>query len=283
MFVSERPDYMADWDWERNNAQGIKPDELTIASRKRVSWKCHVCGGQWDTTLKDRRGCPYCNKFKALPGYNDLATTHPDLASQWSYENNSLTPQDVTKGSQKKVFWRCEKGHVWDAQVNSRVAGQGCPFCNNRRVLQGYNDLATTRPDIARDWDYSKNEGITPCNIIAGSKKKIWWKCHICGFEWETTVGNRNRGNGCPSCAHVRVHEGKNDLLSNYPVLSAEWDYDKNTIAPEQVAIYSRKRVAWICPKGHSYQAVVSDRVKGSRCPICSRERLVSFPEKALY
>lgn len=283
MLVSESPEYMADWDWETNSSLGIEPDQITTKSRTRVHWVCHVCGGKWDISLRWRRGCPYCNHFKALPGFNDLETLYPDLAKQWVYEKNgTLTPQDVTVGSQKKVFWRCDQGHVWDAFVRCRVQGQGCPYCNNRRVLTGYNDLATTDPEIAEEWDYQKNTGMTPQTINAGSKKKAWWICKKCGYEWQTAICNRHRGNGCPSCAGVIVRESVSDLQTRFPEIAAEWDIENNDKKPSEVAPYSDYRAAWICPKGHSYKAVVADRVKGNNCPECSRERRVSFPEKAL-
>lgn len=217
------------------------------------------------------------------PGYNDLATTNPELLSDWDYgKNDPLTPQDVTKGSQKKVWWKCTNGHSWFAQVNSRVAGRGCPYCCNRKVLRGYNDLATTRPDLLPDWDYEKNKELNPEEVIAGSKKVVWWKCHKCGYEWRTGIMQRHRGTGCPSCARVRVHKGKTDLLSLHPDLVKEWNFEKNPDSPADIACFSRKKVSWICPKGHEYMSVVSDRVKGNGCPICSRERRVSFPEKAI-
>ena len=283
MMMQDKPDYMIDWDFEENTARGLDPSQISVCSRKRVYWKCHTCGGKWDTVAKERRGCPYCNNFKALPGYNDLATLFPNLAVEWAYDlNGDLFPSNVTRGSQKKVMWRCEKGHTWDAQINSRVAGQGCPYCNNRRVLKGYNDLATVEPEIAAEWHPTKNGDLRPENIISGSKQYAWWKCGVCGYEWRTAIGNRKRGNGCPSCAHVVLVSGKNDVETNYPMLAREWDYSRNILKPSEVACHSRKRIAWICPRGHEYTAVVSDRVKGTGCPICSQERRVSFPEKAV-
>ena len=71
---------------------------------------------------------------------NNLAVLYPGLIRQWDYEkNNGLTPQEVTAGSQKKVYWICEKGHSFDMDIRSRTKGQGCPYCNNRRILPGYN------------------------------------------------------------------------------------------------------------------------------------------------
>ena len=66
---------------------------------------------------------------RVSPEYN-LAVLHPDVAAQWHpTKNGDLTPYDVTPGSGKKVWWKCEKGHEWDATVGDRTRGRGCPHC----------------------------------------------------------------------------------------------------------------------------------------------------------
>ena len=283
MLVCDVPAYMLDWDGDKNRQASLCPQTLTTGSRQRVYWKCHVCGGRWQVSVKERRGCPYCSGYKALLGFNDLATVRPDLLSEWDFEKNTaVTPQTVTKGSQKSVFWRCAQGHSWRAQINSRVAGRGCPYCSNRKVWKGFNDLASVRPELVADWDTERNAPLTPENALASSKKAVWWRCHVCGFRWKAALSHRYRGNGCPACAHVRVYPGRNDLLTLYPEIAQEWAAGKNPLSPDQVAPFSRRRVFWVCPRGHEYAAVVSDRVKGTGCPLCAKERRVSFPEKAI-
>lgn len=279
MYVSDIEPYMLDWDWKANKK---KPDTITTGSRERVAWKCHICGGKWQSQVKERRGCPYCSGFKALPGFNDIGTTNPELLSEWDWEKNVKGPENYTKGSQKKVCWICPKGHSYDMDVRLRAKGYQCPICRNKRLLKGYNDLATVHPEIAAQWDYEKNGGQLPEEFVLSAKKSFWWKCNVCGYEWKTAIANRHRGTGCPACNNVIVQQGKNDLLSQRPELCKEWDYEKNDLRPEQVALYARKKVAWICPKGHEYTAAVSDRTKGAGCPKCQQERKVSFPEKAI-
>lgn len=279
MYVSDVESYMMDWDWETNKK---KPDTITVGSRERVAWKCHICDGKWQSQVKERRGCPYCSGFKALLGFNDIGTTNPELLSEWDWKKNAKGPENYTKGSQKKVYWICPKGHSYDMDVRLRAKGYQCPICRNKRVLKGYNDLVTVHPEIAAQWDYEKNEGQRPEEFVFSAKKSFWWKCNVCGYEWKTEIANRHRGTGCPACSNVVLQQGKNDLLSQRPDLCKEWDFEKNTLRPEQVALYTRKKVAWICPKGHEYTAVVSERTKGAGCPKCQQERRVSFPEKAI-
>ena len=75
-------------------------------------------------------GCPYCSNRRVLAGFNDLATTHPDLAAEWHpHRNGDLRPDAVTAGFRGKVWWRCERDHEWEAQVIKRVRRRSCPHC----------------------------------------------------------------------------------------------------------------------------------------------------------
>ena len=77
-----------------------------------------------------------------------MATLEPLLVKQWS-KKNKIKPTEVSIGSHKKVIWRCEKGHEWEAAVKSRTINRtGCPYCSHNKVLAGFNDLATLLPDI---------------------------------------------------------------------------------------------------------------------------------------
>ncbi len=94
---------------------------------------------------------------------------------------------------------------MWTAQVKSRTAqGAGCQYCSGTRVLEGFNDLATTNPGLAAEWCYERNEatGYTPRTVTRQSNKRFWWRCPHCGREWEAAVCDRDRGRGCSSCSH---------------------------------------------------------------------------------
>jgi len=89
----------------------------------------------------------------------------------------------------KKVWWKCELGHEWEASID-HIANRGCncPYCKNKKVLTGFNDLATIRPDLLDEWDYEKNKDIDPTMIVPGTAKKAWWICKRCGYSWYTRV-----------------------------------------------------------------------------------------------
>ena len=202
------PEIAKEWHMEKNG--DLLPSRVKASSNLKVWWKCKH-GHEWQARIADRTkkhtGCAVCSNHKLLTGFNDLATEFPDIALEWNYEKNGdLLPTQVVSGSGKEVWWKCKKGHEWKVSVNTRVnKGNNCPYCQNRRVLVGYNDLATTNPELAEEWNYEKNGELRPTMITHGSGKKVWWKCKY-GHEWQATLNARSEGNECPVCkAELRL------------------------------------------------------------------------------
>ena len=206
-----------------------------------------------------------------------------NLMAEWHLEKNSdLKPEMFSANSHNKVWWKCSKGHEWQATIASRNNGCGCPYCSGRLAIKGENDLQTINPNLANEWNYEKNVGLTPEDVTPNSEKKVWWKCSK-GHEWQTTIGNRNRGSGCPICSNKKVLQGYNDLSTSNPSLAKEWHPTKNsTLMPSMVTAGSEKKVWWKCNKGHEWKATIASRNNGNGCPICDSERHTSLPEYAL-
>jgi len=123
-----------EWDYKKNKNL---PSEYTAKSNASVFWKCRKCGYSYKAKISNRaigRGCPCCAGKTVVVGINDLATTHPQLASEWHpTKNGELTPEMVTFGQGKKVWWQCSNGHDYQATVNHRSGGTNCPYCNSGR------------------------------------------------------------------------------------------------------------------------------------------------------
>ena len=149
-------------------------------------------------------GCPVCAGKQILPGFNDLASQYPELAKEWDTERNgSLTPDSISAYSNRKAWWRCEKNHSYQAVIATRtMRGSGCPYCANKRVLPGFNDLATAEPTVAAQWHPTLNGSFTPQMVTAGSHRKVWWQCAN-GHIWKALIYSRAgvQKCGCPVCA----------------------------------------------------------------------------------
>lgn len=83
---------------------------------------------------------------------NSLAVMRPELVREWSDKNLPLTPDKITYGSNKIVWWKADCGHEWQASVKARSGGENCPICSGARVIEGINDLATLKPELVQEW-----------------------------------------------------------------------------------------------------------------------------------
>lgn len=195
-----------EWDYEKNT---IQIEKVSKGAHIRAWWICSKCGYKYEAMVYSRcngSGCPKCaNRLnckkpeKLITGVNDFKTIYPELAAEWDYEKNSFSPETITYGSNKKAWWICKKGHSYESSVSNRVKGCGCPYCIGKKVLRGFNDLYTTNPEIAAEWNHEKNAPITPYDVSIGSGKKYWWKCSECGKEWMAAVYTRKKAN-CSDC-----------------------------------------------------------------------------------
>jgi hypothetical protein len=196
------------------------------------------------------------------------------IAAQWHpTKNGSLQPQDVSAGSQRKVWWRCEKGHEWQTAVVVRVQGSSCPVCAGKVVISGFNDLATVFPAVAAQWHPTLNGSLRPDHLMPTSNRKVWWRCEL-GHDYQASVSGRtNRHSGCPYCTGKRVLPGFNDLAKVNPAVAAQWHPKLNgTLTPEMVTYGCHRMAWWQCQEGHVWKAMIYSRAGQGQhgCPVCA-------------
>lgn len=292
--AQEYPDLALEWDFEKNG--NLTPEQVHAGSKTKVWW-IGKCNHSWSASIQNRvlgTGCPICAGKEVLAGFNDLLTKYPDVANEWHPTlNGKLKPNNVTAHSDSKIWWLCQTcGHSYYSSIYSRTSlHTGCPICCNKQIVEGYNDLETTHPRIAKEWNFARNGALTPTEVAAGSNKKVWWKCEM-QHEWEATISSRTSGRECPICAKKgRTAKRQNtillkrgSLLSRYPTIAEQWHPTKNAeTTPDTVTPGSKKKVWWICEKGHEWTASIYSRVSGRGCPYCNFEHSTSFPEQALF
>ncbi len=203
--ATTHPLLAAQWHPTRNGT--LTPRDLVAGTHKKVWWLCEK-GHAWQASVVSRTsggtGCPVCTGRKILAGENDLASQFPKIAAQWHPSNNgALLPQQVAPTSNRRVWWLCELGHSYQAAVSARTMhGSGCPYCAGKRVLAGFNDLATLRPELASQWEPSLNGTLRPEMVTCGSHRKVWWQCPE-GHVWKAMICSRAGPQkcGCPVCA----------------------------------------------------------------------------------
>ena len=285
------PELVSEWDYEKNN--GTVPESFSANSHIKVWWKCKR-GHSWQAEISSRcrkLGCPFCAGQRTIAGENDLESwCHKNnqefLLDEWDYSKNTVLPSEITKTSNKKVWWRCSKGHEWQAGIANRVHGTKCPGCfSGNEVKRGSISFAewckdNDKENLLNEWDYSKNSNLSPNTVSKGSHIKVWWKCQK-GHEWEAQVKSRTYNHGCPFCSgtYKKALVGNNDLVTwckenHKEYILEEWDYDANGGAnPQDYTYGSHKRFFWKCLNGHCWSAVIKERTKfrGNMCPFCKQ------------
>jgi len=278
------PDSVSIWNAERNGR--VRPEFVRYGSSRLYWWKCDF-GHEWRAdpySVYQGKRCPFCSGHRVLPGFNDLQSANPALASQWHpTKNGDLTPAHVTPGSNRKAWWACERDHEWKAVISSRSGGTGCPVCSGHRILPGFNDLAKRNPALLAEWDYDRNGDIDPTSLSPTTHKKVWWKCLTCGNGWRAEVGGRHQGNGCPKCGRkkqaatfvARKLQSVGSLADNNPELAAQWHPTKNSdLSPEDVLPNTNRKAWWLCPEClNEWEANVASRNQGVGCPECGKQR----------
>ncbi len=286
-FVVKHPHLLDEWDFDKN--KGINPFEISCGSNRKIWWNC-IKGHEWQAPINSRvrgHGCKFCayesrRGVKIAANEQSIAVNYPELMNEWHPSNNTgLDPHTISCGSKQKVWWKCTIGHEWQAEIRSRVRGNGCPYCANRIICKS-NSILTTHPEIMNEWNWEKNTGIDAGTLSYGTQKRVWWKCEK-GHEWQACVCSRALGQGCPFCSNKKVTI-ENSIVRTHPEFLEEWNVEKNNeIKPENITFGSRKKVWWKCKKGHEWQASLSGRSRGEGCPFCSTSRQTSFPEQAIY
>ena len=197
----------------------------------------------------------------------------------WCKLNNKpfeLVSDKYIDSDKNKLKWKCLKencGEEFDTMWYAILNGVGCGVCEGRQVTL-LNCLATTHPEIAKEWHPINNGDLTPYDVTIGSNKSFWWQCSKNPkHEWYIEVNARNY-NGCPYCCHNPKPSEDYNLLVINPELCKEWDYERNDENPENYTPKSRQYIYWKCKEcGHKWGANISDRSNGNGCPECNKSK----------
>ena len=272
--------------WHPKNS--VPMDQVAPNSTLPFWWQCPE-GHQWQMSPnniridRDKPFCPFCGKRRVWEKHC-LLEQNPALAALWHPEKNPSSPAETAPFSNRPCWWQCPKGHQWQASpsyMQTFPPDKLCPYCARRKVCPE-TSLARLAPLLAREWHPTKNLPLTPEEVFPWSAARIWWRCEK-GHEWQTTPAKRyQRGDGCPLCSGHRASPD-NCLAALHPELIAQWNVPRNgALTPWDVTPRSGRRVWWVCPQGHEWQASVSNRVRHPNCPLCPRRpsRLDSFAQE---
>lgn len=238
--VITHPDLLQDWSVKNT----ISPEEVTYGSRKRVTWLCHKCGYEWETTVKNRalshRGCAVCSGKKVMSGYNDVGTMHPELANFYDTNKNARELNTIASSDRNTYWWLCDKGHSFQKRLETMINNTFCPVCSieKKTLCMGSNDLLTVYPSLVDEfWDYDKNDKL-PQELTLGSGYNAWWKCPKTGTCFQRDIWdfiNRTKSSPYEHSSNAE-QEIKTFITSHYE--GSVISNTRSLIPPQELDIY---------------------------------------------
>ncbi|MBK9521366.1 MAG: zinc-ribbon domain-containing protein [Rhodocyclaceae bacterium] len=151
-----QPNIAKQWAFDLNAP--LSPEHFRHQANKAVWWRCEN-GHTWkvsiNTRVQNQSGCSACPRpILKVTDERNLAALNPSLALEWhSEKNGDFRPEDVRPKSNRKIWWKCSKGHEWQATISSRASGCGCPYCYGRFATKE-NNLASKYPELLKTWDF---------------------------------------------------------------------------------------------------------------------------------
>lgn len=253
------------WDFDRNDRN---PDEISDISHEKYSFKCefgHRYERNLNTVIYNDFECPVCNGKIVQVGVNSLLDTHKELSLELS-PNEKHKPSEVHKSYAYNALWRCKvcNGDYLYPIRDREVGDNSCPYCNERKVMQGFNSLIDTDFELSKEW--SSNNGRQPTEFMKNSAFNALWNCPTCRGEYAYPIRDRYIGDkSCPFCNNKKALPGYNTLKVKYPKLMGEWYYRNNylLVDPDAILPTYAGDVWWEC----------------SRC----REHYKMSPKRRLY
>ena len=167
-------------------------------NKNKIGCHCNIHNYDWTPiagSLLRGCGCPECGKFSR---WNWKRWSHDEFVHAVSLINKNIQVLDRYIGYETPIRFMCEHGHIWSTTPHSILSGHGCPYCAGNLVWIGFNDLWTTRPDVAMLLE-NPNDGY---KYTYGSNKKVKFKCPECGHVEEKPIAQvTKQGLSCSRCS----------------------------------------------------------------------------------
>lgn len=271
--AAQAPHVLSAWD-DKKNAP-FTPETIFAKTSKKMWWKCeHGHSYQMNVSYRIRlETCPLCKQEKRQKE-RALMKHYPQLAKEWHpTKNQHLDLKTISVGSQKRVWWQCEHGHEWESIVANRIRQENCPICQKESKLRE-GSFGVRHPDLINEWHPTKNETLTPFDVLAKSNQKVWWQCEH-GHEWQASPNVRYTTKGCPIC---RKNQKKLSLI--HPEYESWFDAKKNApLQYEELLTTSNEPIWWCCDHGHQRQVTVKSFLKRPYCKTCRELEMNDFKD----
>lgn len=196
-------------------------------SHNYIKCRCKKCGHEWPgvpSSLLIGYGCHLCR-------VNNWQISQDEFIERLRLVHNDIIALDKYAGMAVNIRFQCERGHIWSARPHNVLRGSGCPYCADRMVWVGYNDIWTTRPDIA-SLMLNPDDGY---KYTKSAHQMVSFRCPDCGAISNIRINDvYNRGFSCSRCSDGISYPNKfaRALLDQLPISNYDYEYHPDWLRP---------------------------------------------------
>jgi hypothetical protein len=273
----------------------LAEEDFELKNNNTLYTRCKSC--------RDSHNKSYTKKLESFASYDGKTPSGKLKVECWDYDKNGMRPEDVSKCSNKKYWFKCDAcNHPFDKSLNHvSWDGRWCPYCSIppqklcdnigcssclEKSFASFDGITPNGKRKVECWDYDKNGLITPRKVFKSSGKKYEFKCDACEHPFDSILRNItiNNQRWCPYCGKKKLCDDEhcsscfNKSFASYDgktpsgKLKVEcWDYDKNGhIIPRKVFKSSHKKCRFKCDAcNNPFDSRLYSISSGSWCPNC--------------
>lgn len=220
----------------RRNGTGRHTESLNNCIESLLNRLSEITGRNYDFTIDcDSDLSRIVDRAYTVELNNSISKIRPDLvpfiASNNEHPQNREVLSRLPVAHNGKIWWTCPRcthdHHLAVHSVTRKPLEKfPCGLLDNKVVITGINDFATTNPEEMKDWDWVNNSanGINPKKIAAGSHiGPIYWVCHKpdCKCSWTTEHLYQRTGSqshGCPRCNEKKRKDRGRNRYAKYTI-----------------------------------------------------------------
>lgn len=272
------PELLKEWDFERNISSD--PYKTQPSSMFEAAWVC-VRGHKWSSKVANRTrgaGCIRCRS-------NQTSAPEIRIFSEllWLFEDS--------ESDQSRVKWRSriegKEVDIFIPELRLCIEHDGAYYHKNKDDSKkndflerlGYSCFRFRESPLGK----LRNQDVCYTAGSLSLSDMVQLFSFISKLS-DTSIEIKNRIKDYSNLDRFANETGflqliqmlpsplyADSLAALHPTLAEEWDYELNSFSPSEVRQYSTVEVHWKCKNGHSWKAIIRDRVDhGKKCKICN-------------
>lgn len=229
----------------------------------------------------------FCGSKDCEECFERSFASHPK--ARWWSDKNELKPWQISKGSNKKIYFDCDKcNHYFSSTLCNILGGNWCPFCSHRKLCDNDDcgecfNRSFASHEKSKYWS-NKNK-LIPRQVFLNSNNKFDFKCDKCIHYFTallSSISSDKKPTWCPYCFRKKLCDNNDcDDCFNKSFASHEkskyWS-SRNDVFPRFIFKSAKNKYYFNCNNcNHEFNSSIY-HVTSTKlprwCPYCTNQQL---------